>query len=46
MDRKALGLTCEEMLLLRLLEAESGGSSLARTSSSWPDSSMCVLEPS
>lgn len=37
-------LTCEEMLLLRLLEAESRGSSLVMTSSSWPDSSMCVLE--
>lgn len=32
------------MLLLRLLEAESMGSSLVMTSSSWPDSSTCVLE--
>lgn len=32
------------MLLLRLLEAESSGSSLEMTSSSWPHSSRWVLE--
>lgn len=38
--------TWEEMLLLRLLDAESRGSSLLRTSSSWADSSRSALEPS
>lgn len=38
--------TWEEMLLLRLLDAESRGSSLPRTSSSWADSSRSALEPS